>query len=760
VADGKDPELRLGLVLYGGVALAVYIYGVVIEVQRLLLASAAHEKAGADGEGDALEGYAEALRKGGLSRASVDIVAGTSAGGINGILLAKALASGGDVEAVRDLWIKGGDIGGLLHRLDDGDSGSLLSTDVMEAQLAEGFGKLDGGGTAVDGALDLFVSATHLRGDLRRFRDSLDADIDSLKHRYVFQLKLRPRYKRNDFAAHGGDPNGHLVKLSRATSAFPVAFEPVEITRADGILDPRDEPSGWFADGGILNNKPFTEALRTIFSRSSDRPVRRWLLSVDPDPKPVTRPAAPGPKPAFDQIAVSAVAQIPRYQSIAADLEALEEHNAAAQRVNAMVADLEWDLQGEARGEGAPSAAYQRLRLWALADAIAERLMTAVRPTGPGAFQPDVIRRGFAEAAYGVLSRRESWEDKGLAELPDLAFELRRAYYLIKLIAMAVEVVEEGAGGPPGPDQPDSPKGQLWDAFELVTQALWANLAEEEIAIEAEPGSAAPNQRAFERGEERVSAALVSFDVTRGDASEAMAEAVAGVSVRLRRPAPAEGEPLTFLVDLERVFAEFHKRDDFMLPIEAGGGLRHRDLVEHAQISPATTKSTGIEPAKKLAGDTAGHFGGFLDQGWRENDLLWGRLDAAEILVGAILADSSEESDGVLEAIHREILESEGHGAPAGDVYAYLRENQIGDATMADLPAERMAGLKARAAFVLRGMIRGAARQVESDPTVPPKNARRRALIAIDGALRTAGKAAFPYVRWLRRRARDSEPKP
>src|SRR5260221_170234 len=226
MAGGKDPELRIGLVLYGGVSLAVYIYGVVVEVQRLLRASAEFEatKGRVDKPGSA--GYAKALRDGGLSRASVDIIAGTSAGGINGILLAKALASGGDVESVRKIWIEEGDIGRLLQRLDEDDRGA------------------------------------------------------------------------------------------------------------------------WFAAAGILNNKPFTEALQTIFTRSSDRLVRRWLLSVDPDPKPLERPPAPGSKPAFDQIGVSAVTQIPRYQSIASDLESLAEHNAAVRRVNAMVAALEMGMSG------------------------------------------------------------------------------------------------------------------------------------------------------------------------------------------------------------------------------------------------------------------------------------------------------------------------------------------------------------------------------------------------------------------------------
>lgn len=137
MASGERPELRLGLVLYGGVSLAVYIYGVVVEVQRLLRASdaLAERKASIDDESSA--GYAEALRHGGLSRASVDIVAGTSAGGINGILLARALASGADLRDVKALWLDSGDIGRLLHGLDDDDEpSSLIRSELFETRLS------------------------------------------------------------------------------------------------------------------------------------------------------------------------------------------------------------------------------------------------------------------------------------------------------------------------------------------------------------------------------------------------------------------------------------------------------------------------------------------------------------------------------------------------------------------------------------------------------------------------------------------------
>ena len=40
----------------------------------------------------------------------------------------------------------------------------------------------------------------------------------------------------------------------------------------------------------------------------------------------------------------------------------------------------------------------------------------------------------------------------------------------------------------------------------------------------------------------------------------------------------------------------------------------------------------------KLAGVAIGHFGGFFEQGWRKNDILWGRLDAAERIIETILS--------------------------------------------------------------------------------------------------------------------------
>ena len=758
MASGERPELRLGLVLYGGVSLAVYIYGVVVEVQRLLRASAEYEAAGSGDEVSA--GYGEALLLGGLSRADVDIVAGTSAGGINGILLAKALASGGDVEKVRRLWIEGGDVAALLRSLDQRAPLSLLSTEAMETQLASGFGELDeGGGPVAAGALDLFVSATHLRGSPHRFEDSLHAPIDTLTHRYVFQRKLRPRQKppRNDFAPvvdpEGKQgPNARLVNLARATSAFPVAFEPVELRRSEELLGPRDEESAWFADGGILNNKPFTEALQAIFTRSSDRPVRRWLLSVDPDPKAVDLGPAPGPEPAFDQVALSAVSGIPRYQSIAHDLEALEEHNEAVRRIGEAILGLERDLKGAAPPPAAgASGAFGELQRQIWAEEVADRLIAAAAPKTPASFDPEATRHAFTEAALATLP----------PDRADLAFQMRRAYYSIKLIALAVGGRDDGDGD----SSLDPARIALWDGFELASTTLWEQLSEDDLVLGEEdpehPGES-PADQAYRLGRARIEAALEAFDTQAKAVDRAVATAVRGVWLELPlRVEPGPGESALNEVSLAAVVDGFAPRDAFMLSVEAGG-LRHLDHVDHAQISPATATATGVDAAAKLAGDTAGHFGGFLDRRWRENDLLWGRLDAAEILVGAMMVGTREdERAAVVEAVQRQILEAEGQtdalAAPEG-WREYLKAHAIGTDDISKLPKQRIEGLEARAGFVLRRMLHRAALDAETGPGGPGGKMRRRVLGTADDVLKWGECLGWPWVRKRLKRARGSEP--
>ena len=98
-------EIRIAIVLYGGVSLAVYENGVVRCFHDLLqkrgIFSVLLELLDAD--------------------ATVDVIAGTSAGGINGLMLAAALENGADFSTTADLWRKDGDFGRLLRDVGKAD---------------------------------------------------------------------------------------------------------------------------------------------------------------------------------------------------------------------------------------------------------------------------------------------------------------------------------------------------------------------------------------------------------------------------------------------------------------------------------------------------------------------------------------------------------------------------------------------------------------------------------------------------------------
>ena len=122
-SDGQTKELRLAVVCYGGSSLAIYMHGVTKELHRMVKGSALLQTA--EGAGDSATPservYAKLLSElagqhpeGVRTRVVVDVIAGTSAGGINGVCLAKGLAHNLSLDGFRDLWFTRGDIDGLL----------------------------------------------------------------------------------------------------------------------------------------------------------------------------------------------------------------------------------------------------------------------------------------------------------------------------------------------------------------------------------------------------------------------------------------------------------------------------------------------------------------------------------------------------------------------------------------------------------------------------------------------------------------------
>ena len=114
----RDKELRLALVCYGGISLAVYMHGITKEIWHLARASRDfHDGAQVAGGSRAVYRLLiDEIAAAGEIRLRIlpDIIAGASAGGINGIFLAQAVATGQSLDPLTDLWLDGADIDALL----------------------------------------------------------------------------------------------------------------------------------------------------------------------------------------------------------------------------------------------------------------------------------------------------------------------------------------------------------------------------------------------------------------------------------------------------------------------------------------------------------------------------------------------------------------------------------------------------------------------------------------------------------------------
>jgi patatin-related protein len=409
-----ERELRLAVVMYGGVSLAVYMNGATQELLNLVKATApdpANETIArhTDDELKATSALvyrqiarlaSSAVDQSGSApnplqpirqRFVVDILSGTSAGGINAVFLAKALANGQSVDDLARLWQSEGDLGLLINDAEslsgipnlprNAKPKSLLNSQRMYQKLLDAFNGMDKGparGPLVR-EVDLFVTATDLEGLPVRLQLGGGEVAEERKYRKSFHLSFSGR--RNDFEK---DDNPFLAFISRCTSSFPVAFEPMQFKEVtllkalhplppasasaggeskeipdrwarhfdeydatnQGLQNPQSRP---FADGGYLDNKPFSYAIDAITGRGggdSGR-VERKLIYIEPDPERLSVRAA-GEKRAEPPNVVEnalAVIQLRSYETIREELLRLRDRNRLIDKIRAVVAGVDADFQ-------------------------------------------------------------------------------------------------------------------------------------------------------------------------------------------------------------------------------------------------------------------------------------------------------------------------------------------------------------------------------------------------------------------------------
>jgi patatin-related protein len=405
-------EVRFAVVMYGGVSLAIYINGVAQELLRLVRATAdpdpnanltgsekvyrklsrviAEEEYGevfASPAGDAGGDQAGPAP----TRFVVDIISGSSAGGINGVFLAKALANGQDMDDLQTLWIEQGEIQRLINDekslefplVRQDPPASLLNSQRMYVELLKALMGMDKKAPRRQPSpyideLDLFVTSTDMSGVTSPLRLA-DSVVCERRHRNVTRfiystIKVSGERERNDFK---DCYNPFLAYAARATSAFPFAFEPMRLDDIDSIVERMPEyqanaddykstspcwtkfykdysamvgpgnlkfPQRSFNDGGVLDNKPFSYATEALANRHADVPVDRKLIYIEPSPE--------HPELYFEQTDrpnaienVKAALSLPRDETIREDLQRILDRNRLILRANRIMEGLELDAE-------------------------------------------------------------------------------------------------------------------------------------------------------------------------------------------------------------------------------------------------------------------------------------------------------------------------------------------------------------------------------------------------------------------------------
>ncbi|MXO73801.1 patatin-like protein [Altererythrobacter aerius] len=290
----RQKELRIALVCYGGVSLAVYMHGVTKEVWHLARASRDFHSTGAR-TGGVRDVYHDVLAHIHAHhdlrlRVLPDIVTGASAGGINAVFLAQAIHSGHSLEPLTELWLANADVDRLLDPRARPWSraaklwamplvwwllrrpGNVVSESVAPETRAEvrskvshlvrgrwfeppfsgvGFARLlldalqaVGRGSAeapllpAGHPLDLMVTATDFRGYLSLLRLNSPPTVEESEHRLpiTFRSKAPP---------HGGESLAEPLELTlaaRATASFPGAFPPLRLAEIDQLAAESGRP--------------------------------------------------------------------------------------------------------------------------------------------------------------------------------------------------------------------------------------------------------------------------------------------------------------------------------------------------------------------------------------------------------------------------------------------------------------------------------------------------------------------------------------
>lgn len=677
-------EVRICLIMYGGVSLAIYMNGVAREFFELV-------------RGRRMWGLLKLLSD---VDVSVDITSGASAGGINGLYLAYALCNEMEFGPLARLWREKAGLDILLQNENDAEARSLLRSDYMKEELANSLramtpvlpDKVDNYEIAPNSIseLDCFMAVTKFDGYTWQINDSRNTPITLKSYRGVTHFRHRKGRKEPFNPTANPDEQKRLSALdadtlasvARATSAFPFAFQAQLLDgarladRFAGVRPPlQPDETAWFVDGGVLDNRPFGPAIAEIYKRHALHPVDRLLFYVEPDPADRdTGRRHPKGGPNVINTALASLVSLPAYESIAGDIEDLNKHNQRVSQFNAifdpvsLVENRSYQAVNVAQRE-----VYTRARLHAMIQAALtaftsdqiSSLLNDLFPESGGAsinFSRVITRVG--EEFERIAARQEPGygytNDPLRLNAVDLEF-VKRAYYYwnYRLHARMNEAFVRNES-----------TEEILTLIEMMNERidlilyLEAALAWELQNLKPPEGRALRFEDVFETYS-RIFRGDPDLDQWVGGAS---AEPVGKAIQMCRQRGPAGDSGPRLLLDLLQFLDQhitpgtvleskapnqepvniYQAIDAYEFPARLIAGLGEMDRVEYYRISPLDTvvqrksgrgevsidalKKWNAEPMTKVTGRSLGHFGAFLKKSWRSNDIMFGRLDSATVV--------------------------------------------------------------------------------------------------------------------------------
>jgi patatin-related protein len=685
-ASDATQEIRLAVVLNGGVSLAVWISGVAHELNNLVQAS---RRRGTSAHG-VPDTYAELL---GVLQATarIDVIAGTSAGGINGGFLALGLVRGCDLSGLRTLWQDQGDLGTLLRDPRERGAPSLLRGEYFHEQLAQAYREVWSQNTGLpaddDEDVDLFLTGTLWEGRRSFFADDMGRRITEVDYDATFHFTSDTEVLGAGTAGAGDltdqKVTTQLGVASRCTASFPAAFEPFHVTvpedaiRQDDGRWPSDagrtnfRRSQFVIDGGILRNKPIRPAIDAVYQQPAGLQVRRVLAYVVPDPgEAVTGPGKPAVTdlPGAADVMLGVMTRLRSTDSVAGELSEIDERNqetAHRRRARDRLAQILIDAAGPGGGgtDLVRSAypGYLEVRRADMAESVARRLLSrAGQPpwsqrevsaelrdlAGDSDDLPFVPQRDLDDA-FAAGGRQWRWGHATVRRLGDVVLDvLKRAVWLAPLSdGDRRTVVEQRRAAH------DTLRSLREERFTL--DRFWRRqpLPDRRGGIAATPG-----ELLGLRGELR----KMADDWVRGGTTSDAGTRLQELAIELARCLHAAGPALRAIADGAPAAVDDEKQSEqqrlralvlLLVPHddtpveEILRNMLRLEVVHLAFTGVSDIPEQAVELVQMsslnkalITGIQLHHFGAFYRQSWRANDWLRGRLDGSEQLVQMLLA--------------------------------------------------------------------------------------------------------------------------